>query len=131
MCANCKKNFELSYYYYLKLFKIYNLLATENGGKDRSKVNFEGDMILNDQQLLAISRKMMRNGMINTTLRWPNKIVPFELSSNITKLQQNYIRLALDTIESKSCIKFVQHTNEEGYVYVTVIYSFFNYLGNA
>lgn len=81
--------------------------------------HFEGDMILNEDQLEAILSSN-RNGLIETKYRWPNNTIPYQLSSNHTEAQQNYIELGLRTIEAISCVKFVRRTNEENFVNITV-----------
>lgn len=61
-----------------------------------------------------------RNGIIASKYRWPNKTVPYQMSSNHTEAQQNYIKLGLRTIEAVSCVKFVRRTNEANFVNMTV-----------
>lgn len=82
---------------------------------------FEGDMILSQEQLNAISWGVTPlNGLIDTKYRWPNKTVPYLLTADHTKEQQNLIESALRSMESVSCVKFVRRTNENDYVEVTV-----------
>ena len=56
----------------------------ENEGKGfmqqmlESAGEFEGDILLTDEQRAAINSK---TGMINTKLRWPNRIIPYEIST--------------------------------------------------
>lgn len=76
-------------------------------------------MILTDEQKDALFGRT-RNGMIQIGFRWPNKTVPYELSSNHTQEQRDYIELALATMESVSCLKFVRRTDETDYVEVKV-----------
>ena len=80
---------------------------------------FEGDMQLNEEQMEALFSPA-RNGLVSTKYRWPNKTVPYKMSMDYTKEQSDYIELALKTIESVSCVKFVRRTNEEDYVRVFV-----------
>lgn len=76
-------------------------------------------MLLSKKQLEELFSPA-RNGLISTKYRWPNEIVPYQLSMNHTQEQRDYIELALKTIESVSCVKFVRRTNEANYVDVTV-----------
>lgn len=76
-------------------------------------------MILTEEQEEDLFGRT-RNGLIATKYRWPNKTVPYELSSNHTQEQRNYIEKALKTMESVSCLKFVRRTNEEDYVEMQV-----------
>lgn len=76
-------------------------------------------MILTEEQQEGLYGRT-RNGLILTKYRWPNKTVPYELSSNHTKEQRDYIEKALRTIESVSCVKFVRRTNEVDYVEMKV-----------
>lgn len=81
--------------------------------------HFEGDMILNQEQLMAAT-SLGRNGLIHSKYRWPNKTVPYLLNSNHTQKQQDHIELALKTLESISCVKFVRRTDEVDYVELRV-----------
>lgn len=81
--------------------------------------HYQGDMILNEEQSRSISIQT-RNGVIETKYRWPNKTVPYQLSSNHTKAQQDFIELGLRTLETVSCVKFVRRTTERNFVNMTV-----------
>lgn len=91
---------------------------------------FEGDMVLNPEQAEYIFGDQ-RNGLIDTRYRWLNNTVPYNLSSDVfSTAQVAHIELALRTLESVSCIKFVPYTNEVAYVDVTVsiIYAYIVFL---
>lgn len=77
---------------------------------------FEGDILLNERQRDAIESGNTRNGLIDLSKRWPNKVVPVRLNSNHTKEQHAFIDKALRTLESISCIKFVWHTNQVHFI---------------
>lgn len=64
----------------------------------------------------AIEGGNIRNGLVNITYRWPNKVVPVRLNPNHTTEQHAYINKALRTIESVSCIKFVWHSNQTDFI---------------
>lgn len=76
-------------------------------------------MLLNDDQLDAMYFPT-RSGLTEKKYRWPNNIVPYELSPAHTINQQEFIESALRQIESISCIKFVRRTNENDYIEITV-----------
>lgn len=80
---------------------------------------FEGDIILSDDQWKALNLAD-RNGLIDTTYRWQDRIVPFEYSDDVTEDQREFIRSALDEPEQISCLRFVDRTNEDDYVRVQV-----------
>lgn len=85
---------------------------------------FEGDMIITEEQKEALFART-RNGLIATKYRWANKTVPYRLTSDHTQEQRNYIEKALRTLESVSCLTFVQHTNEKDYVQLQVCSHFY------
>lgn len=98
----------------------YHPFLVGNGANAEYGDHFEGDMILNDEQLDALTSNT-RNGLVSHQYRWPNKTIPYRLSKNHSKVQHDYIQLALETLESVSCIRFVQHTNERDYIHMSVI----------
>lgn len=76
-------------------------------------------MLLSREQRAGISSST-RNGLIEIKYRWPNKTIPYQLSNNHTQQQRDHIELALRTLESISCVKFVRRTNEKDFVELTV-----------
>lgn len=78
---------------------------------------YQGDILLTEQQRKA---KSSRTGLIDTQFRWPNKTIIYQMSTNHTKEQQLYIKLAHWAIESVSCIKFKQRTNESAHIFYQV-----------
>lgn len=53
--------------------------------------------------------------------RWPQNTVPYEIDySEYSENDINLIRQAMSTIESKTCIMFVEHTNQEHYIKILV-----------
>lgn len=77
---------------------------------------FEGDIVLNQRQKDAIDGFNARNGLIDLSKRWPNKVVPVRLSTNHTKEQHDHIDKALRTLESIACVKFIWHTNQTDFI---------------
>lgn len=80
---------------------------------------FEGDMILSDEQLVEMFSPV-RNGLIDKKYRWPNATVPYVMSSNYTKEQVEVIQSAFDWIQADSCIKFIERTDQDGYIEIGV-----------
>lgn len=100
-----------------KIFLVYIDISTD----PEEGEFFEGDMILNEEQLHFIQMGSSdRNGLILSKYRWPNRVVPYHLSSSLTKMQKKYIVHALKTIELVSCIRFVKRTKQPSFVNVTV-----------
>lgn len=75
---------------------------------------FEGDIELSEAQSRDISK---RTGLLKHTYRWPYNIVPYVLNDQ-TEAQKEYIREALDEMESHLCLRFVERTTESNYVNV-------------
>jgi len=80
---------------------------------------FEGDILLNPEQRDAIFFPNHRNGLIDRKYQWSNRTIPYELSDDHTKDQQDLIRKALDQIQNVSCVKFVPRTDEEDFIEMT------------
>ncbi|KAL1396728.1 hypothetical protein pipiens_010316 [Culex pipiens pipiens] len=65
---------------------------------------FEGDMILTEEQYLDITR---RNGMVQEQYRWPDNVVYYEIDDEFFNEDQvEYILRAMRIIESVTCIKY-------------------------
>ena len=39
--------------------------------------------------------------------RWPRAVVPFELNNRNSRLKEDAVRLAMEKIERKTCVRFV------------------------
>lgn len=76
-------------------------------------------MNLSEEQFEALFSPA-RNGLLLTKFRWPNKTLTYQLSEDHTQEQRDYIELALKTLQSASCVRFVRRTNEEDYLAITV-----------
>lgn len=97
---------------------------------------FDGDMILTAEQknyLLSPNTDTDNfNGLINKKYRWPNKTIPYQLNSTHTRRQQGLIKMALKLIETNTCVKFVERTNESDFIQIEVSsqFSFHNCLSS-
>lgn len=111
----------LSFYFETRSRLVGELIEEQSG-------QFEGDILLNQHQKDAIGGFNTRNGLIDLSKRWPNKVVPVRLSLNHTKEQHDYIDKALRTLESIACIKFIWYTNETDFIGMQVgaDFKFFN-----
>lgn len=109
------------WYFFLSNFITINLKRSEKKCFSIKIVGdgFRGDMLLSKDQLEELFAPA-RNGLISTKYRWPNKTVPYLLSTNHTQQHREYIERILKTIESVSCVKFIRRTNETDYVEITV-----------
>lgn len=57
-----------------------------------------------------------RNGLIETSMRWPQNRVFYEISEEHTMDELAEIERAMKLIESTSCIKFKERTDEDGFI---------------
>lgn len=73
-----------------------------------------------DQDQIDALFSINRNGQIDKNYRWPNKTLTYEFAERHTEEHNKYIEMALKTLESVSCLKFVRRTNEKDYVQMTV-----------
>jgi hypothetical protein len=59
--------------------------AWEQSGK------FQGDIMLTEEQ--------MRNGLINTYYRWPNRVVPYVIDSIFSKYCSTILQIGMQGVE--------------------------------
>lgn len=94
-------------------------------------------MVLNTEQQLLVDGLLPRRpsnertGLIDERYRWPNRVVPVALTDgHFDESQRQHVWKALRTLESVSCLTFVNHTVEENFVQMTVsarvVNSFYN-----
>ncbi|XP_078371491.1 zinc metalloproteinase nas-15-like [Oculina patagonica] len=84
---------------------------------------FEGDMKLEPGQRLAaefgfdVDGEMSRGAAIRSRY-WPNGVVPYTIDSSLSSQSKamQAIRAAMNTWSKKTCIRFVERTNEKGYI---------------
>uniref|UniRef100_A0A182JSR1 Metalloendopeptidase n=1 Tax=Anopheles christyi TaxID=43041 RepID=A0A182JSR1_9DIPT len=75
---------------------------------DQMGDNFEGDILLSDEQLAQMSK---RTGMYLPTFIWPDRTVLYEIvSTDFTFEQTTAITAAMRTIEQHTCVRFVPAT---------------------
>lgn len=95
----------------------------ENDNAEEYSGQFEGDMILNSEQ---VGDLLSRNGLSDEKYSWPNQTVIYEISDDFDDEKKDYIREALNEMEAVTCLKFVARTKEENYIRVTVKQKFHN-----
>lgn len=81
------------------------------GGK-----HHEGDMILTDNQTMAL----MTSEYNASDYRWPNATVAVQLNGTFSIDQTTAIWEAFNEIQSVSCVRFVNQTDESNFVRITV-----------
>ncbi|XP_058971140.2 zinc metalloproteinase nas-15-like [Pocillopora verrucosa] len=82
---------------------------------------FEGDMILEPGQRLAAEFGLDLDGLNRGSVRnrqWPNGIVPYNIHSSLATQPKamKAIQAGMDLWSSKTCIRFVQRTDEKAYI---------------
>ncbi|XP_058835595.1 seminal metalloprotease 1-like [Topomyia yanbarensis] len=78
---------------------------------------FEGDMILTEQQYSEVTRK---NGMIVEKYRWPMNIAFYEIEEEwFDQDQISYIHMAMRLIETSTCVRF-QPRNPDNPDYIRI-----------
>ncbi|XP_069691835.1 zinc metalloproteinase nas-13-like [Periplaneta americana] len=77
--------------------------------------HFEGDIILTEEQKLGL-----RNGLINTNYRWPNRIVPYFIDPVFTEEQKAQILKAVDQYHAQTCIRLREYNPDTDVDYVHI-----------
>jgi hypothetical protein len=57
-----------------------------------------------------------RNGLVKTSSRWPNGVVPYVISSSISSTDRDVILRAMDVYKRDTCIRFVPRSSETDYI---------------
>ena len=57
-----------------------------------------------------------RNGLVKTSSRWPNAVVPYIISSSMSSADQSLIQRAMEIYKRDTCIRFVPRTTEKDYI---------------
>ncbi|CAL8138890.1 unnamed protein product [Orchesella dallaii] len=60
----------------------------------------------------------IKNGIIGDNYRWPGNVVPYEMDGEFSADERNLILGSLGEISDKTCIRFVQRTNEPDWVFI-------------
>ncbi|KAF2884814.1 hypothetical protein ILUMI_21347 [Ignelater luminosus] len=72
---------------------------------------YEGDMIIHPG---------IKNGVIDTNLRWPNREIPYEFSNDFTAQERQFIANSLAMEYARTCIRIrPRKSTDYDYVYIT------------
>lgn len=93
-------------------FSFHIILGDEYGD------HFEGDIVLNPMQFNDL--KSNRSVWRITMKHWPGGLIPYQMTTDHTQKQRDQIKHALAAIESVSCLKFRNRSNETDYVQLSV-----------
>lgn len=90
-------------------------ITLANGAKvcmdTADSVYFAGDMVLAPELIEALSISTTKGAVIGDyEMYWPNKTIPYYVSSDFTTSERNVIRQALNEIELVADLSFVQQT---------------------
>lgn len=66
---------------------------------------FEGDILFPTSQSTN-----SRNGMVAQTYRWPNAVIPYEITGSFDSRSITLIQNAMNVYHQKTCIKFQRRT---------------------
>jgi len=95
-----------------------------------SEERFEGDMVLTDEQLRQLNgTDGERNGLVDTRYRWSQGVVPYILSSSFSASEKSVIRRAMDDYQQKTCITFVERSNQRDYLSIIKSSGCWSYVG--
>jgi hypothetical protein len=57
-----------------------------------------------------------RNGLVKTSSRWPDAVVPYIISSSFSSTDRSTILRAIDVYTKMTCIRFIPRTSEKDFV---------------
>ncbi|XP_054083578.1 seminal metalloprotease 1 [Zeugodacus cucurbitae] len=82
---------------------------------------FEGDMILTEaQERLLRSTQQGRNGLVDETKRWPNRVVYYKIVGDFDAIHRQAILDAIEVLETRTCLKFREaSTSSKQYVAIS------------
>lgn len=83
---------------------------------------YQGDMVLTQQQWMLIKGIKPRAGIIDPARRWNGNVLPYIITGNFTEADVELIHESLEHIENATCLRFVEWTTEEDFIVVTVRY---------
>nr|AYV99641.1 venom polypeptide [Dolopus genitalis] len=80
---------------------------------------FQGDIVLNEEQMSSILYSNKRNGRIQEKYRWPGNLVFYEIAHTYDQAHVKQIEHALKEIEKVTCIRFHPKTaTTKNYIHV-------------
>lgn len=95
--------------------------------------HYQGDIVLTPEQKAETEGKNGRTGIINTWYRWPKSggrvIVPFVIDGIYNANERAQIYAGMNEIMRKTCVSFVQRTNQANYIYIFSGNGCYSYMG--
>lgn len=93
--------------------KIGEILRNWKSGENQSNPEeigsyFEGDILIPKSQSTN-----SRNGMVAQAYRWPNAVIPYEITGSFDSRSMNLIQNAMNMYHQKTCIKFQRRTAKD------------------
>ncbi|XP_064535357.1 seminal metalloprotease 1 [Drosophila montana] len=80
----------------------------------------EGDMQLTKGQQLALAQGPVgRNGLIDTTKRWPNNLLVYKISDDFDAAHKQAILQGIQTLEEATCVQF-REANENDVAFLSI-----------
>ncbi|XP_001844560.2 blastula protease 10 [Culex quinquefasciatus] len=88
--------------------------------KEELSGQFEGDIVLTEEQDDAILQSHKRNGHVDLDYRWPNNEIPYEIAvEHFSPAHVDYIERGLRILEQRSCLRFrPRRDDSESYIRV-------------
>lgn len=82
-------------------------------------------MVLTEDQLRSIQGLSEKNGISEEFYRWPNRVIPYELTRTFTRYEKGIILQAMKQITSRTCLSFKRRSTEMDFISIQVIRIFF------
>ncbi|XP_030561437.1 seminal metalloprotease 1 [Drosophila novamexicana] len=80
----------------------------------------EGDMQLTEEQQLTLEQGPVgRNGLIDTTKRWPNSLLVYKISDDFDAAHRQAILQGIQTLEETTCVQF-REANENDVAFLSI-----------
>ncbi|KAG1667121.1 Zinc metalloproteinase nas-7 [Nymphon striatum] len=73
---------------------------------------FEGD-------IRGVNSTEGRNGILSASKKWPNAVIPYEISSVYSRPERAIIAKAMQFYLTYTCVKFTPRTNQGDYIHIT------------
>lgn len=73
-------------------------------------------MVLTQAQWMMMNGISAKTGLVNTAFRWQNQVVAYAFGGDFNDAARGLIREAFTHIQERSCLTFVERTNENDYV---------------
>ncbi|XP_070542993.1 zinc metalloproteinase nas-12-like isoform X2 [Ptychodera flava] len=97
------------------------LAANEKVLREHSNLLREGD--------IYETRRETRNARHSTELRWENAVVPYVIDNNFTPPMKDIIHEAFNHFRARTCVRFVERTNEEDYLIFVPLGGCWSFIG--